>query len=442
MKTPRLSLPCVLSLIVGLTVLLTTRAEDKKPPVGSGAVTALLGKDARLAIAGDSITEQKLYSKYMEAYILACAGRRDVHVFQFGWGGETAGGFAGRMENDLSVFKPTVVTLCYGMNDGGYRPFDEKSVGAGYEQNTRTILKKLQELGIKNVVVGSPGAVDSKFFGKQRSNFGSGDATVGYNDSLANLGAIDKKLAGEFKFVFADVHTPMMESMAKGKAALGDDYDVCGTDGVHPHSNGQLVMAYAFLKGLGLDGNIGEIVVDMKGDATATEGHKVLSAKGGKVELESERYPFCFDGDAKTSNGTRSILPFLPFNQDLNRLTLKVKNLPGDKAKVTWGKETKEFTKEQLQAGINLAAEFSKTPFDEAFQTLLQAIAVKQNFETGAIKNFVTNFRWASNEFKNDEAMQTALDGLRKKIAARYEQLHADVLKAVTPQKYTITIEP
>ncbi len=83
-------------------------------------------------MVGDSITEQKLYSRYIEAYVVACSGRSDVHVFQFGWGGETAGGFAGRAANDLSIFKPTTVTLCYGMNDGGYRPFDPRASLAAF----------------------------------------------------------------------------------------------------------------------------------------------------------------------------------------------------------------------------------------------------------------------------------------------------------------------
>ena len=56
-----------------------------------------LPPNARVAIIGDSITEQKLYSKFMEAYMLACSGVPDVHVFQFGWSGEQAGGFAARM---------------------------------------------------------------------------------------------------------------------------------------------------------------------------------------------------------------------------------------------------------------------------------------------------------------------------------------------------------
>ena len=72
---------------------------------------SLITPGARVAVVGDSITEQKLYSKYIEAYLLACSGVPEVRVFQFGWGGETASGFSARLENDLGVFKPSVVTL-------------------------------------------------------------------------------------------------------------------------------------------------------------------------------------------------------------------------------------------------------------------------------------------------------------------------------------------
>src|SRR5262245_47860222 len=94
----------------------------------------LLPDGARLAIIGDSITEQKLYTKYMEAYLLACAGRSDVKVFQFGWSGEKADGFAARLANDLAPFQPTVATTCYGMNDGSYKPFNDE-IGRAYGSN-------------------------------------------------------------------------------------------------------------------------------------------------------------------------------------------------------------------------------------------------------------------------------------------------------------------
>ena len=409
--------------------LFCTAAETAQQP-------ALLPKDARLAIVGDSITEQKLYSKYIEAYLLAVAARPDVHVFQFGWGGETAGGFATRMQNDLAVFQPTVATLCYGMNDGAYHPFDA-ATGKRYEDSMRTVLTKLVD-GKVHAVVGTPGAVDSKFFAK--NTFGTLNAAASYNESLATLGQIGKKLSGEFGQSFADVHTPMMESMAKGKAALGEDYDVCGRDGVHPGANGQLAMAYAFLRGLGCDGQVGEISLDFAGKATASAGHKVLSSAAGKVELESARYPFCFDGDAKSSGGTRSILPFLPFNADLNRFTLKVANLSSARAKVTWGEESREFTKEQLSTGINLAAEFAKTPFDEPFKGVMNAVATKQAYETSIIKGMISNFRSFSAEVQKDPELAALLDGLRKKFASTHSQLDAQARAAFVPVKHTLTV--
>lgn len=397
-----------------------------------------LPPNARVAIIGDSITEQKLYSKFMEAYLLACTGRKDIHVMQFGWSGETASGFAARCLNDLAGFQPNVATTCYGMNDGGYQPWKD-SIGQGYEANMRNVLKQLNAAGVKHMVVGSPGAVDSKFFGT-RASFGAQNSAVGYNDTLAHLGAIAKKLAGENHQTFANVHSAMFDAMPKAKAALGDDYPVCGGDGFHPGPNGQLLMAYAFLKGLGVDGDIGTITVDAKGTAAATDGHKVLSSAAGKVELESTRWPYCFDADPKNANSTRSITPFTPFNQDLNRFTLKVKNLGAANAKVTWGAATKEFSREQLEAGVNLAAEFPATPFDGQFAKLVDALGRKQAFETSMIKGLVTNFRQFANDAKADPELEKAFDTVRTKLQARQQVLDAEARKTLVPVKHTLTL--
>ena len=85
----------------------------------------LLKKEDRLAVVGDSITEQKQYSRFIEDYLLACSPELNLHIFQFGWSGERAPGFANRMENDQVPWKPTVVTTAFGMNDGSYRPYNE-----------------------------------------------------------------------------------------------------------------------------------------------------------------------------------------------------------------------------------------------------------------------------------------------------------------------------
>src|SRR4051794_39650223 len=88
----------------------------------AAAGAAGLGRGDLVAVVGDSITEQKLYSRYIEAYLTVCEPQLELRVCQFGWGGETAPEFAARMGNDLLPFHPTVMTTCYGMNDGQYSP--------------------------------------------------------------------------------------------------------------------------------------------------------------------------------------------------------------------------------------------------------------------------------------------------------------------------------
>ena len=392
----------------------------------------LLPANARVAVIGDSITEQKLYSKYIEAYLLACTGRQDITVFQFGWSGERAGGFAARLKNDLSVFNPTVATTCYGMNDGSYVAYTD-AIGAEYEKNMRLVLDGLKEMGVKNIAVGSPGAVDTKFFTRFEPAI--------YNDNLAHLRDIAKKLSGEYGQSFANVHDTMIAAMAKAKPVLGENYDVCGADGFHPGPNGHLLMAEAFLKGLKLDGNIGTITLNLSGESTASTGHKITASKAGSVTLESTTWPFCFDADTKSSWSTRSILPFTAFNQDLNRYTLVVKGLTKDKAKVTWGTACQEFTKAQLEAGINLASEFPATPFDAAFADLLGAIGSKQAFETTMIKNLITHFRSLAKEAEGDPEFTAALDVLKKKSLAKQQQYDANVRKRLKAVTHTITVE-
>ena len=401
----------------------------------AGDAVGILKKGDRVAVVGDSITEQKMYSKYIELYLLACLSELDLKVIQYGWSGETAGGFKNRMENDLKIFNPNVVTTCYGMNDGGYKPFNE-GTGLTYYNNMNQIVQKLKESGA-TVVVGSPGAVDTKFFR------GGGENPKMYNATLGSLRDIAKKIATESKMPFANVFDAMIESMEKAKAALGENYDVCGKDGFHPGPNGHLIMAYAFLKGMGVDGNLGEITVDLKGQSSASGGHKVTAGEGGRVEVESTRYPFCFQGDEKSSSGSRSIAPFTSFNQDLNRLTLTVKNLDAPKAAVTWGSETKSFSKADLEKGINLAEQFmNQNPFAEAFRNLDQRVSQKQSFETGMIRGAITGFPGLAKTLESDKDIATKIETLRKTYFDLHATFHTLARAAVVPVKHAVIVKP
>src|SRR5689334_11541307 len=68
----------------------------------------MLREGDKLAICGDSITEQKMYSRIMEDYLTMCVPQLSITVRQYGWSGERAPGFLARMTNDCLRFKPTI----------------------------------------------------------------------------------------------------------------------------------------------------------------------------------------------------------------------------------------------------------------------------------------------------------------------------------------------
>ncbi|XHR27132.1 MAG: SGNH/GDSL hydrolase family protein [Chthoniobacteraceae bacterium] len=384
-----------------------------------------------VVVCGDSITEQRRYSVMIEDYLLMCQPAPHLQVVQMGWNGETATGFLARMKNDALPFHPTVVTTCFGMNDGGYEPMDSER-SEKYRHSMDALVNEFKKAGVSRMVVGSPGVVDPDTHKKS-------DPAV-RNRNLAALKAVAEAVAGQNGVPFANVHDVMMDVMTKAKAQYGHTYSLAGIDGVHPSRNGHLIMAYAFLKALKCPGEIGVISYDMKSDrAEATEGHKVLAASGGSLEIESSKYPFCLYGAPSDPDGTRGISEFFPFNEDLNRFLLVVKNSPTPKVKVTWGGQTKAFDAAALSKGINLAAEFPDNPFSQPFAAVEQKIREQQDYEVIAVKSLLHSLI-AWNEQVPEFAEQYGRQALQ--VVAKSKNLREKAQAAVVPVKHRLVIQP
>src|SRR5438067_6679979 len=100
------------------------------------AVVALWATPARAAdfffkdgdvvvMIGDSITEQHLYSNYVEMWTTTRFPAWKLTFRNTGIGGDTSGGGNGRFKRDVLRYNPTAMTVDFGMNDGGYQPFNE-----------------------------------------------------------------------------------------------------------------------------------------------------------------------------------------------------------------------------------------------------------------------------------------------------------------------------
>lgn len=396
-----------------------------QPLPAPAAESLLLKPGDRLAICGDSITEQKMYSRIMETYLTVCVPQLHVTVRQFGWSGEKAPGFLARMANDVLRFEPTVATTCYGMNDHNYQSYQEE-YGNVYRDTSRAVIRLFKEHGVR-VVQGSPGTV-----GKMPAWVKRASGTVeDLNHSLAAFRNIGLRLAADEKVAFADVFCPMLVGGFEARQRCGSDYMISGKDGVHPGWAGHLVMAYAFLKALGLDGPIGTITLDLAaGKATASEGHKVLATESGRIEIESSRYPFCATGPANDDSSLRSGMTLVPFNKDLNRFLLVIRNAPASRCTITWGDTSKTYTAEELAQGVNLAADFETNPFSNAFKRVDDAIAKKQAYETRQVKDL-----FHGPEGQADMALTATLT---EKVRA---PLAAATSAAFVPVRHTIQVK-
>jgi len=402
----------------------------------------LLRQGDRLAICGDSITEQRMYSRLIEDYLTVCEPELGVSVRQYGWSGEQAPGFLARMTNDCLRFKPTIATTCYGMNDHEYRAYEDR-IGETYRKNSTAIVEAFKANGVR-VIEGSPGCVGKIPRWTKRTN----DTVMDLNLNLCRLRDIGIGIAEKEHAGFADVFWPMLTAGVAAQKEYGANYAIAGADGVHPGWAGHTIMAYAFLKAMGLKGDIGVFIVDVKKNKMiVSPGHTLVSAREGEYQIKSSRYPFCAcvpagqgaasypvceKDDPAKDNSIRSAMTLIPFNQELNRLTLKADNVKAGRSyKVTWGSESKTFTADQLARGINLAAEFPCNPFCEAFAKVDAAVAAKEAYETQQIKQ----------TFRSPEA-KADMEGVAARTEKEREPLAAAIRAAFVPVIHTIKIAP
>ena len=397
--------------------------EPLKAPEPAGL---LLKPGDRLAIIGDSITEQKMYSRILETYLTVCEPELKVSVRQFGWGGETAEGFLRRMTNDCLRFEPTIATLCYGMNDHRYRVYAEAN-GQWYSNNYASVVSALKTSGAR-VVLGSPGSI-----GRVPPWAVNNHATAeDMNLNLCRLRNIDIGIAAQAHVQFADIFWPMYVEQIAAREKYGPDYALSGQDGVHPDWAGHLVMAYAFLKALGLKGDIGTFSVDLSShQASVTDGHTLDGFTNDTLTITSRRYPFCASGDAGKDNSIRSGMTLVPFNTDFNRLLLVVTGGAATNYAVTWNDQTRIYPAAQLAAGVNLAGDFAVNPFSDAFGRVDTAVFAKQNYETMQIKSL-----FYTPDAKSDpEAMAVLTDKVRQPLVNA-------IATAFVPVTHTIRIQP
>ncbi|MDB6153187.1 MAG: hypothetical protein JWL90_1640 [Chthoniobacteraceae bacterium] len=323
------------ALLLPLTAFIAGREASAAP---------LLQANDRVVIYGDSITEQRLYSRYLQQYIDCRYPELNVKFYNAGWGGDTAPGALNRLERDVLVQNPTVVTLFFGMNDGTYKPLTDE-IAARYRTGMDGLLAKLKEKGIR-VLVFTPGCVDYDKQAKLR--------TADYNATLSALGDIGKELAAKYGFAFHDVIHPMLEFQTAQKA--GDPAFSMIPDSVHPNPAGHLVMAHLMLEGLGAEPMPALGKIDL---ATGSgEGLKLAGKSEEVITLEAtspKNLPFWSDPNSANVMRASGFEAFAGTG-------LTVRGLATGRYRVAIdGAPAGDYDADQLETGVSIPGSFSRT---------------------------------------------------------------------------------
>jgi hypothetical protein len=107
-------------------------------------------------------------------------------------------------------------------------------------------------------------------------------------------------------------------------------------------------------------------------------------------------------------------MELVPFNQQFNRMTLKVTGATMSRYRVAWTdannmlNEWHIYTRAELEAGVNLADDFQRTPFSNTFHRIDDLVFQKQAVES-AITWRETNAQWTEASLGEFEAQRVQL---------------------------------
>ncbi len=316
---------------------------------------------------GDSITAQRLYTRFVEDFVLTRYPQLDVRFVNAGVPGDTvSGGYAGtmaeRVQRDVAPLHPTVITVMLGMNDGGWGYDAEKSEET-FQQGYVALIAALRKAAPEaEIVLIRPTPYDEITHGTEFPGYAK---TIDKLAGDVSTIAAQLKDAGDKKIQLVDFHDPLVDSLERAKAKFPELAPLIVPDRIHPSATGHWIMAAALLSAWHVDPLVSRLELNVaEGDIVAKE--KTTAAglsktpSGLKWTQTDDALPLPLDfNDAMTP-----LLLAISDIASVDREILQVDGLPAGQYRLLIdGNVAGEYSRDELQHGINLA--LMKTPIVE-----------------------------------------------------------------------------
>ena len=325
----------------------------------------------RVVFVGNSITHGGHYHSFIWLYYMTRFPDKPITIMNAGIGGESAWDMKDRLDYDVFNRKPTYVTLTFGMNDTGYDIYMKDDAKELSEQRIAKSLESYREIEerllaknkIKKVLIGgSPYDETSRF-----NNF------ILRNKNNAILKIIDAQRTSAKKngWGFVDFNQPMREISRKEQEA-DSTFTFCRIDRIHPDNDGQMVMAYLFLKAQGLAGDeVSSVSIDAHHSSVITHKNckiSKLKKSGADLTFDYLAYalPYPLDSISRSGWGNkrsqRDAMRLVPFMEEFNQERFQVTNLEKGMYRLTIDNQfIDNLSSEKLANGVNLA-DYPNTP--------------------------------------------------------------------------------
>jgi len=384
---------------------------------------------------GNSITEGGAYHTFINLFYLTRFPEKNIHIINCGIAGNRADQGIARLQTDVLIHNPDVVTVMFGMNDVGSTIYSksptrediqkQKEVITTYRHNMDSLSALLKIAGVR-IIYFTPTIYDQVAKFEKRNDYGK-------NQALSKCRDIIFDLAKKYNSPVVDIYSAM-EKINKEHQAMDSMFSIVGPDRVHPGEEGHLVMAYEFLKAQGISTVVSEISIDAKKSmVTSKKNCELYSIRGNDDKLsftmKSNALPF-------PVNEYRAI-NWVPVMNELNQELLVVKNLhPGTYALFIDEEKIGEFSHQSFSQGINLAGYFSTPQYQ-------QALMVKElnKWRAQLVKRRIRSLAMFENDYFPDFPDGQSLDSIADYFTNHLENLsvkrHYNYLKRQT-EKYLL----
>jgi lysophospholipase L1-like esterase len=401
-----------------------------------------------IVFLGDSITQQRLYTTYIESYLLTRYPKRKLTFRNSGWGGDTiwlrqrtqgtdmsdaklfaaTGDERDRMvvrmvrhglERDVLPLKPSVVLINFGMNDS-------RKLDAGLPVFARAfaeVLLQLRSAGIRPVLLTSSPEERAEQYQPAGSRF---------NPMLEKYAAIVQALAEQQDLPFADQFHPYIDLV--DRARRKDPGFKTMPDRVHPFPSGHLVMAWGVLSGLRADPLVSEVTIDPRGSGNARTRRaevKDLAVRDGVITFtrEDQCLPLPLPAEAPV------VLPHAPILQELSQHMLRVVAPTARSYELRIdGQKVGTAASADLTAGWNLTA--AATPEAARAKALMEKVVAKNNLFFNRWRQVLVPALVAKRE--NDAAVKSQLAQFDRRIA----EAEAEIETARKPAPHRYELRP